>query len=596
MDRNQAIGLVLIFAILFGYFTFLAPKPQQPVKSSKADTLRVAAPATQADPAPPLAVGFEAKNDSGKPAFKAESLTLENADLTLQVSTQGGAIERATLKKYKTYKGKPLNILTGKDSRMDWRLTGNGGARIDLASLPFTAHKEGNTLVLEARRPDGLGAQLRYTLPALGYEVQAEARLLGQKATGASLIWRQDLLNTEKDFPQSRAAATTNYLTVAEDFEHLSETSTDPEEAKPEQPLRWVSHKTKFFLAAIINRQSGFAPASNLKSSVVVADSTILKSQQTSVAWQPADLGAGAAKLEFYFGPNDYKILGHIAPDFEKNVYLGWPVIRWVNKYVVINVFHFLQKGISNYGIIILLLVLFIRLLLLPLGYRSYLSMAKMRVLKPEIDLIKEKHGDDATAVQQEQMKLYQQVGINPLSGCIPLLLQMPILLAMFNFFPNSIELRQEHLWWAEDLSAWDSVATLPFSLPGYGSHVSLFTILMTISTLAVTYLNAGSAGAAAAGPMQSLQYIMPVVFMFILNSLPAGLSFYYLVSNLVSMAQQYLIKRSVNDASIRAKLDENKVKNATKKPGKFASRLQDALRQAEEAKKQQESVKKFKK
>jgi YidC/Oxa1 family membrane protein insertase len=181
-------------------------------------------------------------------------------------------------------------------------------------------------------------------------------------------------------------------------------------------------------------------------------------------------------------------------------------------------------------------------------------------------------------------------VGINPLSGCVPLLLQMPILLAMFNFFPNSIELRQEHLFWAEDLSAWDSIATLPFELPSYGSHVSLFTILMTLSTLAVTYVN--SSASTVTGPMASLQYIMPVVFMFILNSLPAGLSYYYLVSNLVSMGQQFLIKRTVNDAKIRAKLDINKVKNATKKPGKFASRLQDALRQAEEAKKTQAQLK----
>jgi YidC/Oxa1 family membrane protein insertase len=188
-------------------------------------------------------------------------------------------------------------------------------------------------------------------------------------------------------------------------------------------------------------------------------------------------------------------------------------------------------------------------------------------------------------------MKLYQQVGINPLSGCVPLLLQMPVLLAMFNFLPNSIELRQQHLFWAEDLSTWDSIATLPFALPGYGSHVSLFTILMTISTLAVTYIN--SSASSVTGPMASMQYIMPVVFMFILNSLPAGLSYYYLVSNLISMGQQYLIKGTVDDKKIRAKLDENKVKNATKKPGKFAARIQDALRQAEEVKKVQEEQKK---
>ena len=213
--------------------------------------------------------------------------------------------------------------------------------------------------------------------------------------------------------------------------------------------------------------------------------------------------------------------------------------------------------------------------------------MAKMRVLKPEIDEIKERLGDDAMAIQQEQMKLYQQVGVSPLQGCIPLLLQMPILLAMFNFFPNSIELRQESLWWSEDLSTYDSVYNMPFSIPGYGDHVSLFTILMTLSTLAITYFN--SQGSALTGQMATLQYIMPLVFTFVLNSLPAGLNYYYLVSNLVSLGQQFAIKSTVDDKKIRAKLETNKAKNAEKPPSKFAERLQTMLKASEDAKKQQQ-------
>lgn len=575
MDRTQATGLVLVFAIIFGYFVFLAPKNETKPEPAKSAT-------TAATAQPSAALAVNAPTDSAAAAFKAESVVLENPDLLLRISTRGGVIEEAVLKHYKTYQGAPLHILTQKDNRMSWVLTG-AGTRAEIQAQPFTATKSGNTLELQSPQ-----ATLRYRLDSAGYALHVDAGLTKGPLAAASLTWQQNLLNTEKDFTQSRAAATTNYLNVEEDFDKLSETS-DKEDVKPEQPIRWISHKTKFFLASIINRQGGFAKA-DLQSVTVPTDSTVLKTQTTHVEWLPADLAKGSAEMELYLGPNDYKILGDVAPAFQRNVHLGWPVIRWVNRYIVVNVFHFLQKSISNYGIIIVLLVIFIRILLLPLGYRSYLSMAKMRVLKPELDEIKAKHGEDMAAIQQEQMKLYNQVGINPLSGCIPLLLQMPILLAMFNFFPNSIELRQEHLFWAEDLSTWDSIATLPFSLPGYGSHVSLFTILMTISTLAVTYVNASAS--AATGPMASLQYVMPVVFMFILNSLPAGLSFYYLVSNLVSMAQQFLIKRTVNDAKIRAKLEENKVKNATKKPGKFASRLQEALRQAEEAKKTQEQLK----
>jgi YidC/Oxa1 family membrane protein insertase len=219
--------------------------------------------------------------------------------------------------------------------------------------------------------------------------------------------------------------------------------------------------------------------------------------------------------------------------------------------------------------------------------------MAKMKVLKPELDEIKARTGDDMQKAQAEQMKLYQQVGINPLSGCIPLLLQMPILLAMFNFFPNAIELRQQSFWWAPDLSSYDSIATLPFSLPGYGDHVSLFTILMTASTLVLTWYN--NQTSTVAGPMQSMSYIMPVVFMFILNSLPAGLSFYYLVSNVVSIVQQQVIKRFVDEDTLRKKLEDNKVKNANKKKTGFAARLEEAMRVAQETQKEKDKQKKGK-
>jgi len=219
--------------------------------------------------------------------------------------------------------------------------------------------------------------------------------------------------------------------------------------------------------------------------------------------------------------------------------------------------------------------------------------MAKMRVLSPEVNAIKEKHGDDMAAAQQEQMKLFQSVGVNPLAGCIPLLLQMPVLLSMFNFFPNAVELRQQVLWWSSDLSTYDSIATLPFSIPGYGSHVSLFTILMTASTLLVTWYN--NQTSTVTGPMLYMSYIMPVFFMFILNTLPAGLNYYYLISNLASMGQQFIIRSTVDEKAIRAKLEQNKEKNKDKPKAGFAKRLEDAMRLAEEQKKAQQDAKKKK-
>jgi YidC/Oxa1 family membrane protein insertase len=251
-----------------------------------------------------------------------------------------------------------------------------------------------------------------------------------------------------------------------------------------------------------------------------------------------------------------------------------------------------LETVIGNYGIIIIILVLLLKLLLLPLSYKSYISMAKMKVMKPELDEIKAKFGDDMQKTQAEQMQLYQKVGINPLSGCIPVLLQMPILFAMFSFFPNAIELRQQSFLWSPDLSTYDMVITWKENIEIFGwnildNHISLFTLLMTISTLVYTWFN-NQMSTAVQGPMVAISYTMPVVFMFVLNSFPAGLSFYYFVSNIVTIAQQLIIKRFVDEDALRAKLEENRknFQSGNVKKSPFMQRLNDAMKAQEEMKK----------
>jgi YidC/Oxa1 family membrane protein insertase len=285
-----------------------------------------------------------------------------------------------------------------------------------------------------------------------------------------------------------------------------------------------------------------------------------------------------------------------VAEKFDQNVYLGWPPVYWINKFVIFPVFYFLTTFVGNFGIIIVILVIAIRIILLPLSYKSYLSMAKMKVLKPELDEIKDKHGEDMTKVQQEQLKLYQSVGVNPISGCVPLLLQMPILFAMFYLFPNSIELRQESFWWAEDLSTYDSILNLPFTIPFYGAHVSLFTLLMTASTLIITWQN--NQVSSVQGPMKSMGYIMPLVFLFVLNSFPSGLSFYYLMSNLATFGQQAIIRKFVDEDKIKIILEENRKRNASGdgKKSKFMTKLQEAMKASEEARKNAEEARKKKK
>ena len=308
------------------------------------------------------------------------------------------------------------------------------------------------------------------------------------------------------------------------------------------------------------------------------------------------DLKENKADFKFYFGPNDYQTIGHVAEKFTENVYLGWPPVFWINKFVIFPVFHFLTKYIANYGVIIIILVILLRLVLFPLSYKSYLSMAKMKVLKPELDEIKERVGEDMTKVQQEQMKLYQQVGVNPISGCIPVLLQMPILFAMFYLFPASIELRQQPFLWAEDLSTYDSLIRLPFAVPFLGSHISIFTILMTAATLLYTWQN--NQLSSVQGPMKTMSYVMPVIFLFVLNSFSSGLTFYYFVSTLLTFGQQAIIKRFVDEGKIRAIMEENRKKNAATggKKSRFMSKLEDAMKASQETRKKSEEERKKRK
>lgn len=596
MDRNQATGLVLIFGILFLYFTFFAPEPSklpQEVKQAKKEA---------AKPLPVLVDSLVQKEwaslgiDSSSIAKLDTALVwIENKDIKLAISPLGAEIAQVELKKYKTWDGKSLELISRGKGNLDLTLPLNG-KEVNVSKLPFqinpsSVKEKGDSILVEGvcKLGEGKFVRQRYLIPPTGYSIVYRMDAEGfqwPNAGLAKLDFSLDANQLEKDLIQNRTTTCINYYSEDNGFNNLSETSTSEEKADVENPLKWISFKQKFFNAGIIAPEA-FRSA-KLRQITQEADSQSVKLMQASVAIPLSSSGLG---LQFYFGPNQFKVLKGVTDAYDKNVYLGWPVINLVNRFITVNVFYWLQDIIPNYGIIIIILVLLIKLLLFPLSYKSYISMAKMKVLKPELDEIKERTGDDMQKAQAEQMKLYQQVGINPLSGCIPLLLQMPILLAVFNFFPNAIELRQESFLWAPDLSTYDSIAKLPFSLPGYGDHVSLFTILMTASTLVLTFYN--NQTTTVAGPMQSMSYIMPVVFMFILNSLPSGLSFYYLVSNLVSIVQQQVIKRFVDEGALRAKLEANKVKNANKKKSGFAARLEEAMRLAQEAQKEKEKQKK---
>ena len=309
----------------------------------------------------------------------------------------------------------------------------------------------------------------------------------------------------------------------------------------------------------------------------------------------------GKGNFRFYFGPNDYDVVKTVADGFHRNVYLGYDFVKPINRYVFVPLFKLAESFMSNYGLLIIVVVIVLKTLLTPLIYKSYISSAKMRVMAPELAELKEKVGDDQVKMQQEQMKLYQQVGVNPLSGCVPMLLQMPILMSVFFLFPNMIMFRQKSFLWASDLSTYDYPISWATNLPVVGNHISLFVVLMTISSLAFTYYN-NQITPDQPGPidMKKMSYVFPIVFFFVLNSFPAALSFYYLVSNVVTIAQQQIVRRFVDEDKIRRILDENKAKfkanpQAAKK-GKFAQFMENQVKLAEENRKLQNDEKKKKK
>lgn len=607
MDRNSAIGLTLIAALLLVYFYWFSPKPQpETTKPVTTESPLAVSPDTtrQAEPTIPDSVLTASYGDLSSFVRGNEKVTtVETEDLKIIFSNKGGIIKELELKKYKTYSQEPLVLVSPERTTFNL-LTKYEGKDIDLYALYYDMSQQqvGDTTVVtfQLSLSDGASLTQTYAIPARGYEVKYNLaqKGLGEQLGGDNLTfqWSDNILPLEKDIHDTRNNSTVTYFESGEGFGHLAERSTGTELEVFSQPLKWIAIKQKFFLTSII-AENDFA-GGEISTVTNEADTAVVEHAKVKLFIPKASLISGASNFKYYTGPNDYQEIDVVAPDFERNVYLGWPPIFWINKFVIFPVFHFLTGFISNYGLIIVILVLLLKLVLAPLSYRSYLSMAKMKVLKPELDEIKEKHGDDMTKVQQEQLKLYQQVGVNPISGCIPVLLQMPILFAMFYLFPASIELRQQHFLWAEDLSTYDSFIQLSFVIPfGVGSHISLFTILMTVSTLIYTWQN--NQLSSVQGPMKSMSYIMPVIFLFVLNSFSAGLTFYYFVSNLVTFAQQAIIRRFVDEKKIKVILEENRKKNISGgggKKSKFMSKLEDAMKASEETRKKAEEEKKKRK
>jgi len=516
-------------------------------------------------------------------------ITLENKDIRVQLTSRGGKVASVELKNFKTYNKKPLILFEGDRNHFGLNLTA-GSNSINTDKLYFTpiggdlnvAQADSGSVTMRLSYSPTQYIDYVYSLKGSGYKVGLTIKPVGldqviANSNTLTVDWSASMRKQEKDLEQERRYSGIYYNTTENDVKDIGETKDEQKEIA-DKKLLWVSFEAHFFSAVLLTEKR--YNKSNLNSSTDVTDTTHVKQMQASVTLEKNS--AGVYPMAFYYSPLKYNTLKAEGYNLERQVNMGWAPLALINRVAVLPVFNILSKFTTNYGIIILALTIILKLVLSPLTYKSYLSMAKMRVLKPEMDEIKAKVGDDnPTLLQQEYLKLYKKAGVNPLGGCLPLLIQMPIVIAFFRFFPSLFELRGQSFLWMHDLSTYDSIMTLP-NIPFIGNHLSLMCLLMTLSTLVMTYFNNQVSG--ATGQMKYIGYITPVIFLGALNSYPSGLNYYYFLANLFTFAQQYLIRYMVDDKKIHAEIQENKKKPETKKKASgFQARMEEMMRQRQQ-------------
>lgn len=618
MDRNSIIGLVIIGAILIGFTVYNQPSDAEIAQLKRqqdsitlveqAKTAKAAATKASLDTSAnalatindtiPVSDSLKAATlvskygDFANAAFKEEkTITIENELVKYTLSNKGGRIISAILKKYKTHDSLPLNLVDKDSTRFGLSLISKN-ITVNTDSLQFEAlgssfivnNNDSNKVIMRLKAGETNYIDYIYELKGNSYMLNFSVNMVNMNQSLANnvstipLFWEIKALRHEKGKDNESNATTIYYKNLNDDVDYLSEMS-DDKESLPNK-VQWVSFKQQFFTTVLLAK-NGFEKPIDIETQKIENSAKFSKILKANLAI-PFNHSSNETKdFIFYFGPNHYKSLKNIGYSFEKQVPLGWGIFGWVNRFGIIPVFDFLSSFNINFGIIILILTVLIKFILFPLTYKAYLSQAKMKILKPELDEInKENEGGDAMKKQQAVMALYKKAGVSPMGGCLPMLLQMPILIAMFRFFPSSIELRQQSFLWATDLSTYDSIYNFGFSIPWYGDHVSLFTLLMTVSTILYTRMNDQFSGAGnpQMAQMKWIMYLMPIIFLGVFNNYASGLSYYYFLANMMTFGIQFFMKRFVDEKALHAKIEENKKKPTTK--SKFQSRLEEIAKQ----------------
>ena len=603
MDRNSLTGVILIVIIVIGYNMLFPPVVDVPPPTTDSVSVvleKEVVDNTVIENTPTLS--DSSLQESNKQVFGVfypatkisdEIIQIENEKLVLSISSKGGRIISAILKDFQTSDSLPLNLIDRDSSQFNITFFSEGNRIINTQDLYFQATNiTDRSVSMRMMASNGGYVEFQYRLKDddymldFGIHTSNLESIIPTNRNEMELSWVVNLPHTEKSIDNERMYSTVYYKYLNDDVDYLSTSKDDQEELSGK--AQWVGLKHQFFSTVLINN-NGFEKPTTVSVATNESSQDFVKKLSLNTVIPFQHRSTEVTPYQLYFGPNHYETLKEYNMDLERMIPLGWGIFRWVNKYAVIPIFNWLDNSITNYGIIILIMTLIIKLCLSPFTLKAYKSQAKMKVLKPEIDKINEKFkGKDPMKAQQETMALYKKTGVNPLGGCIPMLLQMPILFALFRFFPASIELRQKSFLWADDLSSYDSVFSLPFEIPFYGDHVSLFTLLMTISTLLYTRMNSQMSGPQMA-QMKWMMYLMPIMFLGFFNNYAAGLSYYYFLANMVTFGQQFVMRKYfIDEAAILATMEQNKKKPVKK--SSFQKRLEDM------AKRQQEVAKKRKK
>ena len=602
-DKNSLTGFVLMFLILLVFNFFFLPTNEEIEKEVNSNPIELKTTQNQEIDKNSNTINQESsyskinKSDFGvfsESSFaKDEEVVLENEKIKLVISNKGGQIKSVVIKegpnqkKYTTYTGEELEIFNSDSSVFNLNFsTGISINTKDLFFKPifYNTSENQNSVTMRLSIDSIHYVDFNYRIND-DYLVDFNINLIGMdeiipnELNYMNLEWQMKTPQTEKSKSNQDMYTGIYYQFLADqdDIDYLGYTTAEDEEQLSNK-LSWVAFQQQFFSSILVSK-SGLENASLY--SEKNENSKYIKNLSAKFELPYNHNRNEQIDFQFYFGPNHYKQLQSYNSKFEEIIPLGWGIFGWVNKYIIINIFDFLSKFFTNYGLIIFILTVIIKLALSPFTYKAYLSQAKMKVLKPEIDKMTEKHkGKDPMKVQQETMNLYRKAGVNPMGGCLPMLFQFPILIAMFRFFPASIELRSEAFLWADDLSAYDSIYDLPFEIPFYGDHISLFTLLMTISTLLYTRMNSQMASGQMA-QMKWMMYLMPIMFLGFFNNYAAGLSYYYFLANMFTFSQQYFMKKFIDEDAILRQLEENKKK--PKKKSNFQKKLEEMQKRQEQ-------------